>query len=74
MEDAAQAIFRRLGGKSQTPKAWHKIVGYIWVWTFLTLVAPIYNIPLFRYQDPAKAHVPFPVVERFQGFLTTSKV
>ncbi|KAL2412781.1 Acetyltransferase ataH [Exophiala dermatitidis] len=73
LEDTAQALFQRLWGKSPKPKAWHKLVGYIWVWTFLTLVAPIYNIPLFRYQDPAKARVPFPVIQRLQDFLAVSK-
>ncbi|KAL6241814.1 hypothetical protein RBB50_011347 [Rhinocladiella similis] len=69
MEDAALAIYRRVSGKAQEPKTWHKLVGYVWVWAFLTLVAPLYNIPLFWYQDATKARVPFPVVGRLLQFL-----
>lgn len=68
LEDTVQAIFYRVGGKpekgSEQPR-WHRIFGYIWVWTFLSLVAPIYNIPLLRYQDASKARVPFSLISRF---------
>lgn len=68
LEDTVQAIFYSFAGnpqKGSKQPRWHRLVGYIWVWTFLSLVAPIYNIPLFRYQDASKARVPFPVISRF---------
>lgn len=61
LEDGAQALYRRLRGDAPLSK-WTRAVGYIWTWAFLSLMAPMYNFPLFRYQDPARNGVPVPVL------------
>lgn len=63
LEDGVQALYRRLHGGNAPQSKWTRMVGYIWVWTFLSLVAPMYNFPLFRYQDPARNGVPIPVLK-----------
>lgn len=68
LEDGVQALYRRLCGGSSSSTKWTRMVGYIWVWAFLTLVAPLYNFPLFRYQDPARNGVPVPVVRPLMGY------
>ncbi|RHZ46021.1 wax synthase family protein [Aspergillus thermomutatus] len=64
LEDAVQEAFRRFrGGPNHHTTIWTRLIGYLWVWGFLTLLAPLYNFPLFRYQDPTKNGVPFSVIK-----------
>jgi hypothetical protein len=68
IEDAVQEAFRRFRGNTkQHSTLWTRLIGYIWVWGFLTLVAPLYNFPLFRYQNPTKNGVPFSVIKFVRG-------
>jgi hypothetical protein len=69
LEDGAQAIYRRVRGGAAKSNRWTKTAGYIWVLAFLTLVAPLYNFPLFRYQDPSRNGVPVPVIQPFIDYL-----
>ncbi|KAL6235275.1 hypothetical protein BDW75DRAFT_230456 [Aspergillus navahoensis] len=71
LEDGVRAIHQRLCGGNSSK--WTRMARYIWVWTFLTLLAPLYNFPLFRYQDPARNGVPVPVIRLLiEYFGTTS--
>ncbi|KAF7164739.1 hypothetical protein CNMCM6106_001151 [Aspergillus hiratsukae] len=64
LEDAVQEAFRRFRGNTKPHSTiWTRLIGYVWVWGFLMLVAPLYNFPLFRYQDPNKNGVPFSVIK-----------
>jgi hypothetical protein len=68
LEDVVQAIFHRIQGRKKSDQQlmlWTRMFGYIWVWGFLTMVAPLYNFPLMRYQDPSKNGVPFSVVKHY---------
>ncbi|KAF7180866.1 hypothetical protein CNMCM7691_010157 [Aspergillus felis] len=70
IEDAVQEAFRRFRGNSKFRSTiWTRLIGYLWVWGFLTLVAPLYNFPLFRYQDPTKNGVPFSVIKFVRAHL-----
>ncbi|KAL4886421.1 membrane bound O-acyl transferase family-domain-containing protein [Aspergillus karnatakaensis] len=68
LEDLVCGFYTKLFGATQgkTP-IWIRIIGYIWVWTFLTLVAPLYNFPLMRYQSPERNGVPFSIVKLLRG-------
>ncbi|KAJ6001252.1 hypothetical protein N7522_006479 [Penicillium canescens] len=69
LEDGAQAIYRRVHGGAATYNKWTKLAGYIWAWAFFTLVAPLYNVPLFRYQDPNRNGVPVPIIQTSVDYL-----
>jgi hypothetical protein len=70
MEDAAQFVYHRVfGNYGKSSTWWTRVIGYVWVWSFLATVAPLYNFPLFRYQDPVKIGVPFPVVNHAVAYL-----
>ncbi|KAJ6035709.1 hypothetical protein N7499_002836 [Penicillium canescens] len=69
LEDGAQAIYRRVHGGAATYNKWTKLAGYIWAWAFLTLVAPLYNVPLFRYEDPNRNGVPLPIIQTSVDYL-----
>lgn len=59
-----QEAYRRFRGNTkQHSPIWTRLIGYVWAWGFLTLAAPLYNFPLFRYQDPTKNGVPFSVIK-----------
>ncbi|BCS28416.1 wax synthase family protein [Aspergillus puulaauensis] len=63
VEDIAEALYARLFGELRRPTPfWVRMVGYMWVWAFLALVAPLYNFPLMRHQVPARNGVPFSVI------------
>lgn len=69
IEDAVQEAFRRFRGNTkQCSTLWTRLIGYLWVWGFLTLVAPLYNFPLFQYQVPTKNGVPFSASSSFANF------
>lgn len=69
-EDFVQATSGHILGKHRTFPPWlYRTVGYLWVWTFMTLVAPLYNFPLMRYQDPNKNGVPISIVKHYQNTL-----
>ncbi|KAF4200975.1 hypothetical protein CNMCM8927_002225 [Aspergillus lentulus] len=64
IEDAVQEAFRRFRGNTkQCSTLWTRLIGYLWVWGFLMSVAPLYNFPLFQYQNPTKNGVPFSVIK-----------
>ncbi|KAL4783350.1 membrane bound O-acyl transferase family-domain-containing protein [Aspergillus varians] len=71
LEDGVQELYRRVrvcGGGEVASTKWTRMAGYIWVWSFLALAAPLYNFPLFRYQDPARNGVPVSVIRLAMGY------
>ncbi|KAL3459749.1 membrane bound O-acyl transferase family-domain-containing protein [Aspergillus heterothallicus] len=70
LEDTGVILYTKIFGELRGPTPlWARMVGYIWVWTFLTLVAPLYNFPLMRYQDPTRNGAPFSVVKLLRANL-----
>lgn len=70
LEDAVQEAYRRFRGNAKEQRTvWTRLIGYVWTWGFLTLVAPLYNFPLFRYQDQTKNGVPFSVIKFVRAHL-----
>ncbi|KAL2842707.1 membrane bound O-acyl transferase family-domain-containing protein [Aspergillus pseudoustus] len=70
MEDVAGSLYTKMFGERRGPTPlWVRLLGYIWVWSFLALVAPLYNFPLMRYQDPARNGAPFSVLKLLRSHL-----
>ncbi|KAJ5249267.1 hypothetical protein N7468_000718 [Penicillium chermesinum] len=64
VEDIEETLYTKLFGKLHEPASlWIRVLGDIWVWCFLALVAPLYNFPLMRYQDPTRNGAPFSVAK-----------
>lgn len=68
LEDGVQALCRRVtgvdtrNGKQAVP-LWHKLVGYLWVSTWLIMTCPWYLYHAVRLPAEVKWLVPFSVVE-----------
>lgn len=65
LEDAVQEAWKRLTGnrtvKSGETTIWKKVVGFVWVAVFLSVVTPFYAYPSL--QVP-KAAVPYSIAEK----------
>lgn len=69
VEDIAETLYTKIFGKPGGPAPlWIRVLGYIWVWCFLALVAPLYNFPLMRYQDPTRNGAPFSVFKLLRSY------
>ncbi|KAF3811669.1 Acetyltransferase pyr8 [Colletotrichum gloeosporioides] len=64
LEDGVQEVWRRISGAedSKNVPLWHKIVGYIWVSTWLTVTSPWYLYHAVRQPVDVKWLVPFSVL------------
>lgn len=53
VEDGVQEIYRRSVGSSrkETPKLWAKIMGYVWVVSFMSCTLPVWAFPYLRRHD-----------------------
>lgn len=58
-EDALVAMFGRLLGQRQCGKTWIKVLGYVWVLTWLIWSSPVWIYPLVRRSSGA-ALIPLP--------------
>jgi hypothetical protein len=69
IEDGAQELWRRISGnttsdtEASTP-LWKRIVGYVWVISWLCVCAPWYNYPSLRVPAEKASPIPFSLVER----------
>ncbi|KAJ0331933.1 hypothetical protein COL922a_011708 [Colletotrichum nupharicola] len=64
IEDGVQEVWRRISGEedSKIVPLWHKIVGYIWVSTWLTVTSPWYLYHAVRQPVQVKWLVPFSIL------------
>ncbi|CAI0644251.1 unnamed protein product [Colletotrichum noveboracense] len=64
IEDGVQEVWRRISGEedSKIVPLWHKIVGYIWVSTWLTVTSPWYLYHAVRQPVEVKWLVPFSIL------------
>ncbi|KAL4913040.1 membrane bound O-acyl transferase family-domain-containing protein [Aspergillus aurantiobrunneus] len=72
LEDTAVGVYTRVFGdsqsQSQSTPLWVRLLGYVWVWGFLALVAPLYQFPLMRGQDPMRTGMPVSVVRWLRAY------
>jgi hypothetical protein len=69
LEDGVQALWRRFSGEKKRDDSdenvllWQKLVGYVWVMIFYSLVAPWMMYPVIRIPPEKKWMVPISVVD-----------
>ncbi|KAM0713939.1 hypothetical protein Q7P37_010902 [Cladosporium fusiforme] len=70
VEDGVRAVWRRLMKRNTAapPTMFERAVGYLWVWTSLVIVSPIFSFPMQRLEGNPTYMMPFSVVKAVKGW------